>query len=116
MDNQKLIRFLTNSNLVSLATSEAIAESFAPGEFDKNSFLLKEGKVCNEYLFLESGFMRAFAHDTEGNDVTTGFYTGNQVVFEVSSFFNRIPSSENIQATEDSCGWSISYEQLNHLF
>ena len=29
---------------------------------------------------------RAFAHDTTGNDVTTNFYSANQVVFEVSSF------------------------------
>ena len=60
--------------------------------------------------------MRAFAHDTEGNDVTTAFYSDNQVVFEVSSFFNRTISKENIQALTDCEGWYISYEQLNMLF
>jgi hypothetical protein len=55
-------------------------------------------------------------YDTEGNDVTTGFYSDNQVVFEVSSFFNRTISKENIQALADSEGWYISYEQLNMLF
>jgi len=60
--------------------------------------------------------MRSFAHDTEGNDITTNFYSNNQVVFEVSSFFHRIPSKENIQALTDCEGWSISYQQLNNLF
>src|SRR4051812_45261065 len=116
MDNQKLILFLHNSKLVSLTTSEAIAESFVPREIGKGEFLLKEGKVSNEYFFLEQGFVRAFAHDTEGNDVTTGFYGDNQLVFEVSSFFNRTAARENMQATEDGYGWVITYEQLNHLF
>jgi CRP-like cAMP-binding protein len=60
--------------------------------------------------------MRSFAYDTEGNDVTTNFYSDSQVVFEVSSFFNRTPSRENIQALTDSQGWSITYVQLNYLF
>jgi CRP-like cAMP-binding protein len=37
-------------------------------------------------------------------------------VFEVSSFFNRSISKENIQATADCTGWFITYEQLNNLF
>jgi CRP-like cAMP-binding protein len=82
----------------------------------RNEFLFKEGRVCNEYFFLEKGFIRAFAHDTEGNDVTTNFYSAYQVVFEVSSFFNRTISKENFQAIVDCEGWFISYDQLNNLF
>ena len=116
MNYQKLIQFLQGSNLVSASGSAEIANTFSPKKLSKNDFLLKEGKVCNEYFFLENGFMRAFAHDIDGNDVTTNFYSGNQVVFEVSSFFNHTPSKENIQATEDCEGWYITYEELNHLF
>jgi len=116
MTKQKLIQFLNRSNLVSLTTAEKIADTFSPKEISRNNFFLKEGKISNEYFFLETGFMRAFAHDTDGNDVTTNFYSGNQVVFEVSSFFNRSISKENIQATADCTGWFITYEQLNNLF
>jgi CRP-like cAMP-binding protein len=116
MSNQKLIQFLHGSSLVSIPTSKEIANAFAPKEIIKNSFLLKEGKVSDEYFFLENGFMRAFAYDTEGNDITTNFYSSGQVVFEVSSFFNRTLSKENIQATNDCAGWYITYEQLNNLF
>ena len=116
MSNKQLIQFLQNSNLVSLNIAEEIANTFLYKEINKNDFLLKEGRVCDDYYFIDSGFMRAFAHDTEGNEVTTNFYTNNQVVFEVSSFFNRTASKENIQAIEDCSGWFITYEQLNNLF
>jgi CRP-like cAMP-binding protein len=116
MDKENLIQFLQNTNLVPFQKAEEISNHFTKKDICKNNFFLKEGKICNEYLFLETGFMRAFAFDTEGNDVTTNFYSNNQVVFEVSSFFNRTISRENIQSLTDCTGWSITYEQLNMLF
>jgi CRP-like cAMP-binding protein len=116
MSSDRLIQFFKNSNLVSAKTAEEIASIFLPKEIRRNEFLFKEGRVCNEYVFLEKGFIRAFAHDTEGNDVTTNFYSSGQVVFEVSSFFNRTISKENFQAIVDCEGWFITYDQLNNLF
>jgi CRP-like cAMP-binding protein len=116
MSNEALIEFFRNTNLVSLSVANEIAGQFTYKVIAKNQFLLTEGKVANEYLFLEKGYMRAFAHDTEGNEVTTGFYSPGQVVFEVSSFFNRSRSKENIQALTGCDGWFITYEQLNNLF
>ena len=116
MSSKKLIQFFKNSNLVSPKAAEDIANTFSPKEIRKNSFLLKEGRVSDEYFFLENGFIRAFANDIEGNDVTTNFYSTGQVVFEVSSFFNRTVSKENFQAIIDCEGWYITYEQLNNLF
>jgi len=116
MASQQLIHFFKSSNLVSLKAAEEIADTFSPKTIKKSEYLFKEGRVCNDYVFLENGFIRAFAHDTEGNDVTTNFYSSNQVVFEVASFFNRTPSKENYQALVDCDGWFITYEQLNKLF
>jgi CRP-like cAMP-binding protein len=116
MDNQNLVQFFYSSNLVPLNIASEIAEQFNHKIISKQQFHLMEGNYANEYLFLDSGFMRAFAHDTEGNEVTTNFYSGNQVVFEVSSFFNRTISKENIQALTDCEGWFITYDQLNTLF
>jgi len=116
MSNEALIEFFRNTNLVSLSVANEIAGQFTYKFIAKSQFLLTEGKIANEYLFLEKGYMRAFAHDTEGNEVTTGFYSPGQVVFEVSSFFNRSRSKENIQALTDCDGWFITYEHLNNLF
>lgn len=116
MNRRLLVQFFLDSNLVAHNIAEEIGAAFSYKEIGKNEYLLKEGRINDEYFFLENGFMRAFAHDTNGNDVTTNFYSTGQVVFEVYSFFNRVPSKENIMATEDCIGWEISYEELNHLF
>ena len=87
MENDQLIRFLQSSNLVPYSKAIEIADQFIKKNIPKNDLWLKEGRICNEYLFLEHGFMRAYAFDTEGNEITTGFYADSSVVFEVSSFF-----------------------------
>ena len=116
MNSDKLIQFLQGSGQINSQKAAEIAGHFSPRTIGKNEFLLQAGKVSNEYLFLDKGFMRAFAFDTEGNDVTTGFYGAGQVVFEVSSFFNRTPSQENMQALSHCEGWSITFQELNNLF
>ena len=55
-------------------------------------------------------------HDLEGNDVTTAFYPGNQIVCELYSFFKRVPSSENIQAITACTAWCISFADLQTVF
>ncbi len=113
---EKLIHFLTASGLVTKATAVEIALCFHYKELEANQFLLKAGQVSNEYLFLEEGFMRLYATDVDGDEVTTGFCAAGNVVFEVSSFFNRTASQEYIQAVTPCKGWFISYDQLNKLF
>ncbi len=82
----------------------------------KGDYIVKERKVCDSYVFIEAGYARAFTHDTDGNEVTTWFYTPNSVAFEVASFFKRAPANENIQTLTDCTGWKLTFDQLNHLF
>jgi len=113
---EKLVQFFRQTNLVGTEKAEEFADHFHGKSVAKNDFFLKEGRISDEYLFLEKGCMRSFAYDTEGNDITTNFSTDNQVVFEVSSFFNRTASKENIQALTECNGWFITYRELNNLF
>ncbi len=85
-------------------------------DFAKDAFVLREGQLSDTYLFLEQGWMRGFALAPSGDEVTTGIFRPGQVVFEASSFFQRQPSMENIQALTPCQAWGISFAQLNHLF
>ncbi|WP_266205892.1 Crp/Fnr family transcriptional regulator [Pontibacter kalidii] len=116
MMKENLLHFLQSTGLVCHQTALEVAHHFIDRKISRNEFFLQEGKVSDEYLFLEEGCLRAFAYDTNGSEVTTGFYTDKQVVFEVSSFFNKLPSKENIKALTDCEGWSIAFAELNHLF
>lgn len=116
MPSQNLIAFIQNLVPIPLSKIDEIVSHFQPIQFSKNEFLLQEGTVSDRYLFLDDGFMRAFTLDLDGNEVTTGFYSAGQVVFEVASFFQKTPSRESIQALEDCEGWYLMYNELNLLF
>ena len=113
---KKLVAFFHQSRLVSLPNAEEFASGFSPLTLAKHDFLLVKGKINDEYFFLEEGFMRSFVYDTEGDEITTGFSSPGQVVFEVNSFFNRVPSKEFIEALSPVRGWYITYSELNRLF
>ncbi len=115
-EKEKLLHFLQNSGKINAIKAEEIGNYFDEKEIAKNELFLKEGQANNEYLILEHGFMRAFSFDVTGTEVTTTFYTGDQPVFEVASFFNRSPSKENIEALTSCKGWVICFEKLNMIF
>ncbi|MDJ1481585.1 Crp/Fnr family transcriptional regulator [Cytophagaceae bacterium YF14B1] len=115
MDKQGLKNYIIKNLSFPDRTLDDVVEYFEEITILKNDFFLKEGKVNEHYFFLQSGFMRAFTYDSEGNEITTNFYQKDSVVFEVSSFYLRTPSTENIQAVTDCYGYAISYNQLNLL-
>lgn len=118
MDKKPLKDFIQN-NIQNITVSPlaitTITEVFERKEFNKNDFLLKQGKISG-YFFLAEGFMRAFTFDNDGNEVTTYFYTKNRVVFEAASFFLHLPSTENIQAVTNCIGYYTTFEKVNALF
>ncbi|UOQ99927.1 Crp/Fnr family transcriptional regulator [Hymenobacter sp. 5317J-9] len=116
MSREKLITFLQTRGIINAAQAVEIAGEFRSQTIARHEFLLREGQVSDAYFFLEHGLFRAFANDPAGNEVTTAFYPSGHTVLEVSSFFTRSPSQENIQALTDCAGWVINFAQLNALF
>lgn len=84
--------------------------------FNKGEFLLKEGQIASEYYCLESGLIRSFAISSEGKEVTTGFFSPDEIVIEVASLFLQTPTSENIHALTDCVCWKIKLESFQQLF
>lgn len=95
---------------------ESIVSKFKRVEFAKNRYLLTEGKTAGHYWFVESGFVRSYAVDTEGNDISTDFYTVGDIVIDWPSFFLRNPTRENIQALTDCVCWQLDFETFQQLF
>ncbi|AEI51376.1 Crp/Fnr family transcriptional regulator [Runella slithyformis] len=118
MDKVALTDFI-KSNIVNIPIDEQslqiIAEQFEERTFKKDEYLLKEGKVSG-YFFLSEGFLRVFTFDTDGNEVTTYFYSQNKIVFDAASFFLKRPSTENIQAMTECKVYVTNFEKLNQLF
>ncbi len=84
--------------------------------FHKNYYLLKQGQVEKKYWFIESGFVRSYILDTEGNDITFNLYASGDVVIDYPSIFFFAPTRENIQALTDCVCWEISFDSFQELF
>ena len=82
----------------------------------KGGFLLGKGDTANAYFLVESGLVRFFVHDYEGNEITTQFICENEIVNEVSSLFQRLPSEQNIQAVTDITVWKIDFDKFQYLY
>ncbi|MBW8361265.1 MAG: Crp/Fnr family transcriptional regulator [Kaistella sp.] len=102
-----------------LLTEEHVSEIMAAHErieVCKGHFLLEEGKTANEYFVLESGLVRAFVNDYNGNEITTEFFTVNDIVIQPASLFQRTASQENIQSVNDAVLWKIDFDIFQELF
>lgn len=100
-------------------SDEELQEVFQAHEkvyYQKGDFILQEGKTANEYFVLEKGLARSFVNDYTGNEVTTHFFTENEIVIDVSSIFQRIPSQENIVCITDCACWKLDFEIFQDLF
>ena len=112
----ELTNFILNVVSISAEDAQAIANHFQYFTLKKGEFVLKKGKVSDDYIFLEEGLIRSYLYDLEGNEVTTDFFIENNVAFEVTSFFNRTPSETYMEAVSECKGFRINYEKLNQLF
>jgi CRP-like cAMP-binding protein len=116
MTRANLTSFILNTIPIHPKKVEDIAAHFSAITITKNDYFINAGKHNNRYLYLEEGFIRAFTFDPDGNEISTGFYSANQMVFEVAAFFQQTISQENYQALENCSGWYIDFEQLQSLF
>ncbi|MBS1781282.1 MAG: Crp/Fnr family transcriptional regulator [Bacteroidetes bacterium] len=117
MDSRsRLIHMIQSTISMPHSKANEIVDRFEERSYEKGSYFLKEGNLSNEYMFLSDGMMRGYATDPEGTEITTTFYTPGQMVFEVSSFFNRTHSKENIVALTPCTGLVFTYSTLNDLF
>lgn len=95
---------------------ELIALAHQQLRTSKGEFLLEKGKIQDEYYIIESGLVRAYVYDFDGNEITTDFKGNNEVVIDVASIFPRVPSQEYIQCLTDCSLFKITYEDFQELF
>lgn len=95
---------------------QIIFEAHEKITFGKGDLVLKQGQIANEYMIVERGLMRSFVHNFDGKDITTNFFSNNEIVIEVSSLFQRIPTDENILALTDCVCWKIDFDAFQKLF
>jgi CRP-like cAMP-binding protein len=116
MPHPILLQFIQKMQQLPPEKTEVIAGFFTEKNFSKNDLMIEEGKVCDEYFVLVEGLVRSQAFDLEGNDITTGFCSPQQIVADPYSFFKRIPCKENFYAITDCTVYKITYDEVQKAF
>lgn len=93
-----------------------ILEQFEAISFEKGDFLIEKDKTANYYYFLESGFLRSYTIDVDGNDITTKFFSPTEIVIDWHSYFLKKPCKESIQALTAGKCWKIQFSSFMKLF
>lgn len=112
---ESLLNHLKTYSPISREAIGALADCLQEKTYAKNDFLLKQGRVCDHFYFLQHGALRGF-YNINDKEITHWFAFENTFVSSFHSFTTGQPSIENIQFLEGSILWAISRKQLTGLF
>lgn len=93
---------------------EKILKAFELRHFNKNDFLVEEGKISRHIGFVESGMFQYYVIK-DGEEVTSYVSIENTFFASVYSFISEKPALENVKALTDSSISLISKANLKML-
>jgi CRP-like cAMP-binding protein len=92
-----------------------IVSRFKPRTVKKNDFLLSQGAVCKDLIFVEEGCLRLY-YITNNIEVSVWFAFNNSSAIDIYSFISGKPSRYFLQAIEDSEILYLPKTELNKLY
>lgn len=81
----------------------------------KGEFLVKEGVVCKELVYIKTGVVRSYYTTDSGKEITYCISFGNSMMTALSSLVQGTPSVENLQALTPLELVSLSKAHLERL-
>ena len=87
---------------------------FRVKEIKKKDIILHEGSICRDVYFVDSGLLRVYFVDNEGEEKTFHFTLENTFATDYEIFLKNIPANYSIQALEDTTIVLMSFEMLHN--
>lgn len=91
-----------------------IASKFRTKKVKANEFLLTQGDVCKDLLYVQRGCLRLYYQQDE-MEVSVWFSFSHSSAIEVQSFISEAPTNYFLQAIEDSEIFALDKKELNNL-
>ncbi|HVY74137.1 MAG TPA: Crp/Fnr family transcriptional regulator [Puia sp.] len=88
-----------------------LEKTLKPRQYEKNSFLLQEGEVCNKVWYLRKGLVRSFYYQKD-HEITTWFMDEGHALLATKSFFDRLKSHYYIEALEPCDTYYLEYPDV----
>jgi len=80
----------------------------------RGAYILQPGQICRNIYFIKQGLLKCFyiLHDKE---VPDWFFGPGEAVVALESYYDQVPSTDYIQAVDDTQLYYISHDELNHI-
>ena len=88
---------------------ELIKNVFTKQVYKKGEFLIEEGKRSNQVYFIESGLVRMYFINENGNEMNTYFASDASFITSYASFINQHASIEFLKAEKDTVVYALDY-------
>jgi CRP-like cAMP-binding protein len=75
---------------------------FTPRKVRKNQFLLQQGEVCRHLAFVNKGCLREYSVDHKSEEHVIQFAIRDWWIADLTSFLSGLPSTQYIDALQDS--------------
>ena len=99
---EKLKSLLRFGAILSEDNVEEIASNFKLKQLQTGDHFLEVSQIAHEIAFIESGIIRIYKPDANGNEVSKYFFRENQFFVDLESYYSGTPSNEAFQAVVDS--------------
>lgn len=114
MTNAKLLDYLRTLIPHSAESVDLLAGQFENKILKKGDCVLKDGEVCSDFYFVESGHLRTY-YNKEGIEINMHFHFEGSITSDHRNGKAGIPSEFTIEAGEKSEIWILSRKTLIEL-
>ncbi|HVI47735.1 MAG TPA: Crp/Fnr family transcriptional regulator [Chitinophaga sp.] len=95
---------------------EQLHQLLRPVHLSKQDYFIKEGQVCRQLAFIQSGILRSYYVKDNGEEMTDCIMFARQFVTAYSSLITGTPAYEHIQAITDCELLSLDRADLQQLY
>jgi CRP-like cAMP-binding protein len=82
----------------------------------KGDLFIEQGKICKHIAFIKHGTLITYYNNDKGEEITSCFCVENNFTTSYKSFILQIPSTQSIQAIEETQLLSIDFDSLQKLY
>ena len=110
-----LYRYIRRKTDINEKDFAQICHYFRLRNAKRKELILREGEVCSYNIFVNKGCLKFYSINNQGNEFIRYFAFESKFGTALSSFINRQPSFEYIQAVENSELLTISHKDFFYL-
>lgn len=110
-----VLYFLNSIHPLSEGALKYLKENVSLTNLSKGEHLVRTGQNCDHLYFVKKGILRGYVKQGV-KDITTWITAENELVTSISSYYQQIPSIENIEALEESVLVAIHRNDMQYLY